>query len=154
MSASDVINAPITATLAGHEYKIRRVSVMRMLACAEDYIIRQHMRRVRMIGDALGEEDRLTIVREETAKLPSNKDLAAQGRALIVDPPDEVACDILLAALEIDHPALSRDEVALIFQEATEQETQPVMKAIVGNSSAPTQTSTGRSRKRTTGRRK
>jgi len=154
MSASDVINAPITITVAGKKYKVRRLSVLKILACAEDYILRQCMRRVRAISDGLAEADRAKAITDETAKIPSGEKLAAEARKLMLALPDEVAASILWTALQTDQPALTLEEAALIFADATPAEMEPTMRVITGKSSAPAQTSTGRSRKRTTGRRK
>ena len=158
MSASEVINAPIGVVLSGKKYKMRRVSSMKIIAFAEDYIIQRYMRRLRIVGDTLEGDTKLVLLREEMAKMPEGQKLEKAALEILAkggrDFPPEIAISVLHAALSADQPDITTEDVAVIFEQAAPQETKPVMAMIVGKASAPTPRSTKDSRKRITGRRK
>jgi hypothetical protein len=158
MSASDALQRVTTLSLLGKQYKLTRLSAVKIMAIVEDYYITQLAHKIKATADILhGDSNssyKAEFVQSQFAAMPVGYFLEKEARKILTGSiPELLACQLLHASLEPNHK-LSIDEVSILFDDAPAEETRPAFSAIMGKEQSPDGAKSKSSRKSSAGRRK
>lgn len=158
MGAQDILNKPVTATLCGKKYKLRRLSSLEIIAVCEEYIIEQKVKSLKALAKALPEDERTAFVSASLAGLPEGVDLESLAREMLDNPeekmPNAVAARMMHESMSQFNDELSVADVSRLFDDAEQDEVTLLFGKIVGKADAPERRNSKSSPSRTAGRRK
>jgi len=155
MSAGELLNKLVDVTLCGKTYKIRRLSVVELLAVVSDYVRADKMKNVKAAMELLDKAEQAKFLIEQMNALPVGIELEAQARILLGDDmPEEVAFRILFAALTDQHPELTFNDAVCLYKDTDTVEALKTFYLIAGkNIDAPDTRNSKSLRKHSSGRR-
>lgn len=146
MAAIEFLNEPIDIEIADCKLKIRRLSILGIIACAEKYCLEKRLNKIKAAASLLDGQERLTFFSGQVERMPNGQELEKEALAVFAERPHRLACMLMADGLKQDQPEITLDTVADLIDRGSPEDIRYAMDIISGGALSPRRKKSQRSR--------